>query len=42
MIRFLSIKVQLKGHPIDNDWRTFLDWVDSETNTGYQLRGCSG
>jgi hypothetical protein len=37
MIHFLSITIQEKG--IGDDYRAFLDWMDSETRTVYQIRG---
>ena len=36
MIHFLSITIQEKGI---GDYRAFLDWMDSETRTVYQIRG---
>jgi hypothetical protein len=36
MIHFLQITVQQKS---PGDFRSFLDWADSETMTVYQLRG---
>lgn len=39
MIHFLNITITQKGADVDKDWRAFLDWVDSETMTRYQLRG---
>ena len=36
MIHFLNITIQSKG--VD-DFRSFLDWADSDTMTRYQLRG---
>lgn len=37
MIHFLQITLQAKS--INEDWRAFLDWADSDTMQVYQLRG---